>query len=51
MNTKPRDPEKRKLRSDLLNSVTELVKGREMVLLHLKAEYFRCLKNHKRVKE
>ena len=28
MKTKPRDSEKRKLRSDVLNSVTELVKGR-----------------------
>ena len=30
--TKPRNPEKRKLRSDVLNSVTGLVSGREMVL-------------------
>ena len=30
--TKPRDPEKRKLRSDVLDSATALVKGREMVL-------------------
>ena len=52
MKTKPRDPEKRKLRSDVLNSVTGLVKGREMVLTAFKrGEYFRCLKNHKRVKE
>ena len=30
--TKPRNPEKRKLRSDVLDSVTGLVNGREMVL-------------------
>ena len=35
--TKPRDPEKRKLRSDVLNSVTGLVKGREMVLTAFKS--------------
>ena len=52
MKTKPRDPEKRKLRSDVLNSVTGLVKEREMILTAFKRrEYFRCLKNHKRVKE
>ena len=50
MKTKPRDPEKRKLRSDVLNSVTGLVKEREMILTAFKrGEYFRCLKNHKRV--
>ena len=32
MKTKPRDPEKRKLRSDVLNSMTSLVNGTEMVL-------------------
>ena len=32
MKTKPRDPEKTKLRADVLNSVTGLVNGREMVL-------------------
>ena len=32
MKTKPRDPEKRKLRADVLVSVTSLVKGREVVL-------------------
>ena len=30
--TKPRNPEKRKLRSDVLDSVTGLINGREMVL-------------------
>ena len=30
--TKPRDPEKRKLKVNVLNSVTSLVNGREMVL-------------------
>ena len=29
MKTKPRDPEKRKLRSDVLNSVSSLVQGRD----------------------
>ena len=32
MKTKPRDPEKGKLRSDVLNSVTGLLRGREAVL-------------------
>ena len=49
--TKPRNPEKRKLRSDVLDSVSSLVKGREVVLKHFKVEYFTSLKNHKRVKE
>ena len=30
--TKPRNPEKRKLRSDVLDSVSSLVQGREVVL-------------------
>ena len=42
--TKPRDPEKRKLRSDVLNSVTELVKGREMVLTAFKSGIFQVSK-------
>ena len=50
--TKPRDPEKRKLRSDVLNSVTGLVKGREMVLTAFKSGIFQVSKkSHKRVKE
>ena len=44
MKTKPRDPEKRKLRSDVLNSVTELVKGREMVLTAFKSGIFQVSK-------
>ena len=48
---KPRDPEKKKLRSDVLNSVSGLVNGREMILTAFIAEYFRCLKNHRRVKD
>ena len=44
MKTKPRDPEKRKLRSDVLNSVTGLVKGREMVLTAFKSGTFQVSK-------
>ena len=44
MKTKPRDPEKRKLRSDVLNSVTGLVKGREMVLTAFKSGIFQVSK-------
>ena len=40
MKTKPRDPEKRKLRSDVLNSVTGLVKVRETVLTAFKSGIF-----------
>ena len=40
MKTKPRDPEKRKLRSDVLNSVSSLVQGREMVLTAFKSGIF-----------
>ena len=42
--TKPRDPEKRRLRSDVLNSVTGLVKGREMVLTAFKSGIFKVSK-------
>ena len=41
MKTKPRDPEKRKLRADVLNSVTSLVRGRESVLTAFKSGIFR----------
>ena len=41
--TKPRDPEKRKLRSDVLDSVSELVKGREMVLTAFNSGIFHKL--------
>ena len=44
MKTKPRDPEKRKLRSDVLNSVTGLVNGREMVLNAFKSGIFQVSK-------
>ena len=42
--TKPRDPEKRKLRSDVLNSVSSLVKGREMVLTAFESGIFQVSK-------
>ena len=42
--TKPRDPEKRRLRSDVLNSVSALVKGREMVLTAFKSGIFQLSK-------
>ena len=42
--TKPRDPEKKKLRSDVLNSVTGLVNGREMVLTAFKSGIFQVSK-------
>ena len=44
MKTKPRDPEKRKLRADVLNSVTGLVNGREMVLTAFKNGIFQVSK-------
>ena len=40
----PQDPEKRKLRSDVLNSVTGLVNGREMVLTAFKSGIFQVSK-------
>ena len=45
MKTKPRDPEKRKLRADVLNSVTGLVNGREMVLTAFKSGIFTVSKD------
>ena len=42
--TKPRDPEKRKLRADVLNSMTGLVNGREMVLTAFKSGIFQVSK-------
>ena len=42
--TKPQDPEKRTLRSDVLNSVSALVKGREMVLTAFKSGIFQVSK-------
>ena len=44
MKTKPRDPEKRKLRAEVLNSVTGLVNGREMVLTAFKSGIFQVSK-------
>ena len=43
MKTKPRDPEKRKLRADVLSSVTSLIQGREAVLTAFKSGIFRTL--------
>ena len=42
--TKPRHPEKNKLRSDILNSVTGLVNGREMVPTAFKSGIFQVSK-------
>ena len=44
MKTKPRDSEKRKLRADVLNSVTGLVQGREAVLTAFKSGIFQVSK-------
>ena len=44
MKTKPRDPEKKKLRSDVLNSVSSLVQGREAVLTAFKSGIFQMSK-------
>ena len=44
MKTKPRDLEKRKLRADVLNRVTGLVNGREMVLTAFKSGIFQVSK-------
>ena len=44
MKTKPRDPEKRKLRSDVLNSMRALVEGREVVLNAFKNGIFQVSK-------
>ena len=41
--TKPRDPKQRKLRSDVLDSVSALVKGREMVLTAFRRRIFHRL--------
>ena len=48
MKTKPRDPEKRKLRADVLNSVTVLVNGREMVLTAFKRGIFQVSKEEQK---
>ena len=44
MKTKPRDFEKGKLRSDVLNSVNSLVQGREMVFTAFKSGIFQVSK-------
>ena len=44
MKTKPRDLEKKKLRADVLNSVTGLVQGREAVLTSFKSGIFQTFK-------
>ena len=44
MKTKPRDPEKKRLRSDVLNSVRSLVQGREMVFTAFKSGIFQASK-------
>ena len=44
MKTKPRDLEKKKLRADVLNSVTGLVQGREAVLTSFKSGIFQTSK-------
>ena len=46
--TKPRNPEKRKLRSDVLDSVTSLVKGREVVLKAFQSGIFHKLEEFTR---
>ena len=51
MKTKPRDYEKRRLRADVLNSVTGLAQGREAVLTAFKSGIFQVSKNHKKVKD
>ena len=49
--TKPRDPEQKKLRSDVLNSVIGLVNGREMVLTAFKSGIFQVSKESQEGKE
>ena len=51
MKTKPRDPEKRQLRSDVLNSVTGLVQGREAVLTAFKSGIFKVSQEGKGANE
>ena len=46
--TKPRNPEKRKLRSDVLDSVTSLVNGREMVLKAFQSGIFHRLEESRK---
>ena len=44
MKTKPRDSEKRRLRADVLNSVTGVVQGREVILTAFKSGIFQVSK-------
>ena len=48
--TKPRNPEKRKLRSDVIHSVTSLVKGREVVLKAFQSGIFQVSKESQKGK-
>ena len=50
-NTKPQDPEQKKLKSDVLDSVRALVKGRELMYNAFRSGIFHSLKNHRRVKD
>ena len=43
MKTKPRDPEKKNLKSDVFNSASSLIQGREMVLTAFKSGIFHRL--------
>ena len=49
--TKPRDSEKRRLRADVLNSVTGLVQGREPVLTAFKSGIFQVSKKSQESQE
>ena len=49
--TKPQDPEQKKLKSDVSNSVGAFIKGREVMYNAFRSEYFTGLKNHRKVKE
>ena len=49
--TKPRDPEQKKIKSDVSNSVSALVKGREMVLTAFKGGIFQVSKESQEVKD
>ena len=46
--TRPRDPELKELKKEVLDSALALLQGREMVFTAFKAEHFQGLKNHKK---
>ena len=49
--TKPRGPELKELKNEVLDSAIALLKGNLFLyIMHFKVEYFRGLKNHRRVK-